>query len=184
MYYCVHSLRKIRALRVLLVSPRFDVTLFGLFRRNANLRRSALSALRLLRVMYFCVHSPQTSAAFAHNLYLRVLTVTFIGLFGRNAYKGASCVLTGIPLARLHLSKVAAVNLPASGAICNPSPRFDGNFFRFIWGKRVSAAQYFVALVFFPSPPASPFGKGRCHPTPCLPYGKGRCHPTPCLPLW
>ena len=30
MYYFVHSLRKIRALRVLLVSPRFDVTLFVL----------------------------------------------------------------------------------------------------------------------------------------------------------
>ena len=67
-------------------SPRFDVTLFGLFRRNANLRRSALSALRLLRVMYFCVHSPQTSAAFAHNLYLRVLTVHGFAWNGRNAY--------------------------------------------------------------------------------------------------
>ena len=30
MYFCVHSLRKIRALRVLLVSPRFNVTLFVL----------------------------------------------------------------------------------------------------------------------------------------------------------
>ena len=139
--------------------------------RNANLRRSALSALRLLRVMYFCVHSPQTSAAFAHNLYLRVLTVTFIGLFGRNAYKGASFVLTGIPLARLHLSKVAAVNLPDSGAICNPSPRFDGNLYRFIGAKRVSAAQYFVALVFFPFPPASPYG------------GVTKPYLT-CLPLW
>ena len=54
--------------------------------RNANLRRSALSALRLLRVMYFCVHSPRTSAGSASCLYLRVLTVTFFGLFGRNAY--------------------------------------------------------------------------------------------------
>ena len=78
-------------------------------------------------------------------------------------YKGASCAFTGIPLARLHLSKVAAVNLPASGAICNPSPRFDGNLYRFIGAKRVSAAQYFVALAFLSSPPASPYGKGRCH---------------------
>ena len=30
MYFYVHSLRKIRALRVLLVSPRFNVTLFVL----------------------------------------------------------------------------------------------------------------------------------------------------------
>ena len=61
------------------------------------------------------------------------------------------------------LSKIAAVNLPDSGAICNPSPRFDGNLYRFIGAKRVSAAQYFVALAFLSSPPASPYGKGRCH---------------------
>ena len=54
------------------------------------------------------------------------------------------------------------MNLPASGAICNLSPRFDGNLYRFIGAKRVSAAQYFVALAFLSSPPASPYGKGRC----------------------
>ena len=29
--------------------------------------------------------------------------------------------------------------------------------------KRVYTSQYFVALAFLPSPPASPYGKGRCH---------------------
>ena len=45
-------------------------------------------------------------------------------------YKGASCALTGIPLAHLRQSKLAAGNLPDSGAICNPSPRFNGGRFR------------------------------------------------------
>ena len=46
MYFYVHSLRKIRALRVLLVSPRFDVTGFARNKRNAYIRRNTLSGLR------------------------------------------------------------------------------------------------------------------------------------------
>ena len=65
---------------------------------------------------------------------------------GETRYKGASCALTGIPLAHLRMSKIAAVNLPASGAICNPSPRFDGDPLRFIWAKRIYAAHSIVAF--------------------------------------
>ena len=54
----------------------------------------------------------------------------FSGLLSETRYKGASCALTGIPLAHLCLSKLAAGNLPVSGAICNPSPRFNGGRFR------------------------------------------------------
>ena len=46
MYFYVHSLRKIRALRVLLVSPRFDVTGFARNERNAYIQRNTLSGLR------------------------------------------------------------------------------------------------------------------------------------------
>ena len=98
--------------------------------RNANLRRSALSALRLLRVMYFCVHSPQTSAAFAHNLYLRVLTVTFIGLFGRNAYKGASCVLTSSKRAEAG-RRTSRAYLPSPPCGFSSSPKISCGHF---WG--------------------------------------------------
>ena len=69
---------------------------------------------------------------------------------GETRNKGASCALTGIPLAHLRLSKIAAVNLPASGAICNPSPRFNVTFFGLSRAKRVYTTQYIVGLAFLP----------------------------------
>ena len=78
-------------------------------------------------------------------------------------YKGASCALTGIPLARLHLSKVAAVNLPASGAICNPSPRFDVTLFG-LFGQNAIRRNTLSPLRFALSPCLSFVKKGRRRP--------------------
>ena len=98
---------------------------FWFIERNANIRRNTLSDCVFLGSRTFKYAPRRKAAPFASCLYLRVLTVDLFVLLSETRYKGASCALTGIPLARLHLSKVAAVNLPASDAICNPSPRFN-----------------------------------------------------------
>ena len=56
-------------------------------------------------------------------------------LLGETRYKGASCALAGVRLGHVPLCTLPSPELPGSGAICGPSPRFNGILFRSVEGN-------------------------------------------------